>query len=741
MDDSHKGWETVRPDGARHEDDAATGSATGVFGVPVAAEQAAPVRVAPPPLPMPVPVPAPAPVPVVRPAPATAEVVQPVVHRVVVGGDSSGKASDYDELLNRLRAGAGAAGERKTPVASASPVNVAPAIVSPPAVPSSGGFSQLMRTLDVEPAAPVASSAVVSAAQVQEPLVAVPPAEMRKIEVQTIDLRAPLQDAGWDAMLHRPPVEKPPEVVEAKVVQAAEVKLPEPVSPPAPTPAPAEASGFTGMLRTGSHEALDFGRPSAEPTKGSDVPAPSAPAPVPSAPGSFTQMFQALDAKSETMPRASESAFLPVAAAPAIPPPAPPAPVNDSPGSFTQMLRGLEVKPESAPSDLTPVPPEPPAPAPASPGTFTQMFRALDAKVEDAYVAPVASPAPTPVPPVPPPASMPGSFTQMFRALDGKPEDAPSAPSFAPAVVPPTPPSAGAPGTFTQLFRTLDSGGSASAPLAPVARMEPAPVAPPRRDEGSFTQMLSAQRPQDAPSFSAPREPQRAAPIPGAWPPASSGSGGFGDLPPREPERRPEPAGGGLTQLLRALDGPSGAPARRDEAPILPPPAAGPGMFTQMHQRLEDPGQAFAAPQPVQPPPSSAPSFATGATGFNQPAMPMALPPVVGGGQSEFTRILDASRMREMGLRGGGEAPSAPPPAAPVAPPVSPSMPQYAMPPMPQYAAPPVTPPAMPAAPAVQPPQAAAPATGMQRYLPLILIGVIFLLVVIVIALVFVMKH
>ena len=77
---------------------------------------------------------------------------------------------------------------------------------------------------------------------------------------------------------------------------------------------------------------------------------------------------------------------------------------------------------------------------------------------------------------------------------------------------PPPAPASGGPGAFTQLFRTLDSAGSAPPAAPPVARMDAPAAAPPRRDEGSFTQMLSAQRPQDAPSFSAPREPERAAP-------------------------------------------------------------------------------------------------------------------------------------------------------------------------------------------------------------------------------------
>jgi hypothetical protein len=168
-------------------------------------------------------------------------------------------------------------------------------------------------------------------------------------------------------------------------------------------------------------------------------------------------------------------------------------------------------------------------------------------------------------------------------------------------------------------------------------------------------------------------------------------------------------------------------------------------MFTQTYQRLEgreQPGFAPPAAAPVQP---SGP-FSSGATGFNQPAM--TAPPV--SGQSEFTRILDASRMREMGLRGGSGAegvPQAGPAAQPAMPPVPPPQPPppggfagYPMPGYPAYtppAAPQMAAPAMPAAPAVQP----APDAKTPQVLPLILIGVILLLVVVVIALVFLMKR
>jgi hypothetical protein len=560
MDDLQKAWETVRLDAERSEEDAGTGSATGAFRA--AAGDVAPVQ----PL-----------TPSVVAKPAAAELVRPVVHRVVVGGDASGKASDYDELLNRLRGGSAAPVERKSPEVAA--------------VPAAG--SGMM-------------GGAASGSVAPEPLVEAPPTEMRPIAVQTIDLRSP--DAGFPPLERNAPVEKAQELT----------------AEPAAAPS---VGGFTALLRAGSGEALDFVRPSVEPQVVRDAPAASSP-------GSFTQMFQALDGKTEKAPVASGGGF--------------------------------------APQDSAP-------------------------------------------------ASSPGSFTQMFRALDAKAEDAPVASGHAPVSAPPAAPSESSPGSFTQLFRTLDSGGSAPASAAPAARVELPSAAPARRDEGSFTQMIAAQRPQDTPSYSAPREPQRVVPS----------HEGFGEA--RLAEPRPEPSGGGLTQLLRTLDGPASAPARRDEMPVSAPAAAGPGMFTQTYQALDGREQGTAAPAPL--PPASAPF----ATGFN----PVAHAPVVSGGPSEFTRILDASRMREMGLRGAPEAGISPaagaapqmsmPPLPPA--PVMPQMPAgFVLPP----AAPQMAPPAMPA---VQPPQVAPPPAGMQKHLPMILIAVIFVLVVVVIALIFLMKR
>jgi len=687
MNDSRTAGEGVRPDAARPAEGAAAGSAagsaTGVFGAvvaPPAKSVPAPVAAVSPPA-----------APVAPPPPAAAEPVHPVVHRVVVGGSAAGRASDYDELLNRLRAGGASAvappaapAERKSaetgsaPAANAKVGTATGATASAPA-PASGGLSQILRTLDVQPAAGGERAAVAPA-----PPAEARPAELRPIAAREIDLRAPIQGADLADLLRVP--------APAKTLELA---------PEAKSEAKAEA-------KAGSRVGSDA--PHANP------PGLTPPASAPVAPGTFTQMLRAVEAKDEAVP--SAASFAPAAAAPAV---ADPTAGQSSPGTFTQMLRAVEAEGGDGPAraGIAPAATAPAAAVQGSPGTFTQMLRAVESS----------------------------------NAQGGS--------GFASPATTSTAPGPGAPGTFTQLFQTLDSGvGSAPAQPVPAARFERPPAQ--RRDEGSFTQMLSTQRPQDPASYPEFREPQKVGPAQNTWDSAPAQGFGapasFGQ--PREPERRPEPpqSSGGLTQLLRALDGPGSAP-RRDEAPLGPSPAAGPGMFTQTYQRLEGHEQPEFAPHPpvaapVQPSGAARP-FSSGATGFNQPAPAMAAP---AGGQSEFTRILDASRMREMGLRGGGggteipqtgpaaqppmpQPPQMPPRAMPPPQPAMPQAPGYPMPAYPAYAPPPapaMAAPAMPpAAPAVQP----APPAKTPQVLPLILIGVIFLLVVVVIALVFLMKR
>jgi hypothetical protein len=153
----------------------------------------------------------------------------------------------------------------------------------------------------------------------------------------------------------------------------------------------------------------------------------------------------------------------------------------------------------------------------------------------------------------------------------------------------------------------------------------------------------------------------------------------------------------------------------------------------------QPPGTEFAAPG-VSPEPSSQP-----------------------GGSSDFTRIIQASSLREQSLKRGEQSVEAAKPAAPPAPPpAQPQMPGFP-PAAPQFPHPSVLPPMnfhhgnmTPAAqsfkppapnlspaqwmPPEPPPPAPTPVTA-QPLLPLILIGVIFILIVVLVAVVFLLKR
>ena len=136
---------------------------------------------------------------------------------------------------------------------------------------------------------------------------------------------------------------------------------------------------------------------------------------------------------------------------------------------------------------------------------------------------------------------------------------------------------------------------------------------------------------------------------------------------------RPQPGSsagsGGLTQLLRTLDEPAKGPEQPSPYPPplhQTPPTPGGSIFTQAYKKLD---------QPVNPPspgptPSYSPPSRLSATQAFQPPMtggifPDAAAPNLPVGPSEVTRILDASKLREMQRQGGRLAP---PPALPLRP-------------------------------------------------------------------------
>jgi hypothetical protein len=386
---------------------------------------------------------------------------------------------------------------------------------------------------------------------------------------------------------------------------------------------------------------------------------------------------------------------------------------------FTQMFEALGTAEAAVPQPAV----EPPAQPVAAPGSFTQIFQSLDAQT-----------------PPTPPAAAPGSFTQMFRSVDSQPTD---------TIHPPAPLAAATPdatGISTQMFSTL------SAPENQPQRVD----APPARPEaGSFTQLFGTMADTTPPAQSAPQGTSFASPGAGRGPGADFGTSGASQIfsTPRstpEPARSPAfspspsappstPSSGGLTQLLRTLDRAPQPPTPHGASAASQPS----GPFTSVYSSL-DQGGAYAQPGSVQPQAFHAPSA---------PTPPSA--PAVGAGPSEFTRILNASTLREGMLRSGGAAPAGT--ASPAAQPAPAmglphvAMPHIAAPVMPAMSSgggtlhlqPPhlgVHAPAVPHLPAV--PQIKVPAAGkMQQMLPLLLILIIFLLIAVLVAVVILMKH
>ena len=360
-------------------------------------------------------------------------------------------------------------------------------------------------------------------------------------------------------------------------------------------------------------------------------------------------------------------------------------------GGFTELLRTLGTEP--------PAPPvvQRETPRPAQDSGFTSLLKTLETPV-------VSFPVEAPFKPVPPAAPAPGGFTELLRATtpDASEFDRPQTPSsgFGDAPGSGGAPAGSKPGAFTQLFGTLGGAGTT----------ETAPPVPPTSSSfsagssgagpGSFTRMLSLE--QQSEQQSAPAPPFHEVPKPiagssdyGAAPRTESPAVGldpFASSPlPEAPPIQNTPAGSGvgITRLIQMLDEPSRAPAPHFEpARVSQPPGPEPGVWTQTFASLAESNKPAAAPAKT--PEWSSPPPAYPAAPVSPPAFePVLNKPASPGpsGPSEFTRILDASKMRELSMRGGAAATS---PASVPAPPQSfaPPAPQVPMPNYPMPVAP-----------------------------------------------------
>lgn len=545
------------------------------------------------------------------------------------------------------------------------------------------------------------------------------------------------------------------------------------------------ADGLDELLRSLGNETRS---PSGGPK---EMPAPDPPQAGPSS--GFTSLLQKLGTP-ETPKAPAEDLRTPVQPAAVRTTPEEPksAPAPSGTGGFTELFKAIPggvsnggQRPEARPSPREPMS----TPAPAGAGGFTELFKAIPGGASDGEQRPEARPSPREPVSAPAPAGA-GGFTELFRAMPAeapqsgqsqnrRPGEDPISGAGTPAAQAPVDNSGG---TFTKLFGTF--GGASASPAAP-AFGERKTEAPASRSAGSFTEMFSVDQ-QGAGGQPSYRE-ERGAPA-GSLDFGPSG-GKSGAAPGRDPFAEPLPeaqpvegtpsgSGVGITRLIRMLDGPSTAPAPRMDSPlpVAPPSPAGAGVWTQTFATMGGPNEPAApaakTPEwtPTQPPPASS---------SNEPALSAPAPPSAKAGPSEYTRILDASRMREMAMRGGQAAgaasPNPAPPAQSFAPPAV-AMPSYAAPAVPQMGGmqqpggfpppqPPQVPsypmnlapqagampqqpgmhvpvpqmPAAPPAPQVKPPE---PGVGkLQQYVPLLLVVIIVLLVVILVTVVFLMKH
>ena len=381
----------------------------------------------------------------------------------------------------------------------------------------------------------------------------------------------------------------------------------------------------------------------------------------------------------------------------------------------------------------------------SGPPSFTHLFSALDTTPggQPGQPGPDQSPAAAQ-------SSAEGSFTQMFSALRNA-ETRPKPPEVAsaekPAERPNSEPGSSEPGSFTRMFSALEAKQMLEAPRS---GMQARPSTP--EVQASFTQMFSkaersaAEQPTQADQFP-PLGPgavtlSQPAPHPEQGFPAAT-SASMPSRPGDDPFSTRE--NGGLTRMLRALDNPAAPSGSTQPVPFGSPGGAFSEIGNSDRGALQ---QEFAG--------QSRPD-ATVAFRLPEAVRPVSSGPPLQQGPGEYTRILQASALRES-ARSSTPASPLPPPAPPATPaaasaplPVAPLPPWFTphAPQMPNLntaggvVSPAPIPPAphMPAFQMPTPPAAIAiPAAKKPSLLPIILIAVIVVLVGLIVALLL-MRH
>jgi hypothetical protein len=478
------------------------------------------------------------------------------------------------------------------------------------------------------------------------------------------------------------------------------------------------SSSILDSLRSDARLIQELQGPQASPTVFEPRPSPaseaSSPATTGSEPGEFTRIYQTMPFAPPAAAPSSDGVKPFAGSSPAEPPAAQPKrqPLGDFTKLFTQLPtpRSTVVRPAAPPRPEPVTPTTAPTAMPAAPGEFTQMFQGLGQGPAPAQTTPASSPSRPRGPLSQPPLDSPGIKAEIEPQAEA--------------------------GNFTQLFQSISpqSPAEAKAPASPSFK-EPAAPTPPSESR-SFTNLFQTAQPQprSEPAFSPPpREPKQpqfnqdlATPGTGG---SAPGQGGFTKMFESLSEDRVKDPPFSVARQGISVPEPSPAPA----APLSPPMHAGPGEFTRLMQSLSEPAApsagaaSISSPSPLFPP---------------APPSPAVPPPQQGPG--EFTRVLSNAALREaQGRVPAAAPPQSQPPAAAAYPQMAP-LPQQpvfappqrpAMPPTPAFQAPTFAPP--------QPPAAPAPTQGskFQEYLPILIVINIFVLLVVVLIVIFVLRH